>query len=360
MAAGWQAQASVHRPEGMPDDPAPYSGADSYTFVRLRLRDPDGIEGNGVTGRFLAHEVAHFLNRVLPDALDGSTGNPVATLSSQHNPRGMGGVVVSALSALEIALTDIEAKRADVSVATLLGGKRSAVPVHFTCGFPELEIADLVRNCAREIEAGAEGVKVLIAARGRDIAQDLARLKAVRDAIGPDAQLIADANCGMDLPTAMDFAQRAGNLNLAWLEEPVKGNDTQALSQLSELGVPLGAGQMEQSTHRFGSLSEAGVRVIQPNAVFIGGFRAAIDVAKTASGLGAVIAPAGGWDIINLHWLSGAFGSGTIELHRAQARIARLLMQDTLTISNGSITVPDMPGLGLLPDEAALHACRVA
>lgn len=120
MSTGWQAKASVHRPEGLPDDPAPYSGADSFTFVRLRLRDPDGVEGNGVTGRFLAHEVAHFLNRVLPEALEGSTDDPFATLAGQHNPCGMGGVVVSAFSALEIAITDIKAKRANASVATLL------------------------------------------------------------------------------------------------------------------------------------------------------------------------------------------------------------------------------------------------
>ena len=359
MGSAWQVKASVHRPGGQPGDPAPYSGAESFTFVRLWLRDPDGVEGNGMTGRFLAHEVAHFLNRVVPDALNGSAENPVATLAKQHNPRGMGGVAVSALSALDIALTDIQAKRAGLSVAAFLGGRRTAAPVHVTCGFPELEITDLVKACVHEVEAGAEGVKVLIAARGRDVAQDIARLRAVRAAIGPQAQLIADANCRMDSATATVFAHSAEDLNLAWLEEPVIGNDTRALAALASAGVRLGAGQMEQSTERLKALSDAGVQVIQPNAVFVGGFQTALGAAKSAAEHGARIAPAGGWDMVNLHWVCGGLEEGAVELHRAQARIMRLLLPDGLTLSGGQLHVPDAIGLGLQPDEDALAACRI-
>ncbi|MEO0691281.1 MAG: enolase C-terminal domain-like protein [Pseudomonadota bacterium] len=359
MQHRWQVEASVHSPSGDPGDPAPYSGADSFTFVRLRLRDPDGVEGNGVTGRFLAPEVAHFLNRVLPDALDGPADDPVADIARRFNPRAMGGVVVSALSALDIALTDIAAKRADVSVATLLGGKRRAAPVHVTCGFPELDMAGLAEVCAREVEAGAMGVKVLIASRRWSVAEDLARLRTVRAAIGPTAELIADANCRMDADLALEFVRGARDLNLTWLEEPVEGNDCAALAMLADEGIVLGAGQMEQSHERFDLLSKAGVRVIQPNAVFAGGVRTAIEVAKTASARGATISPAGGWDIINLQWMCGAFEVGAVELHRAQARIVRLLMPDGPAIDRGQMAVPARPGLGLYPDEGALAACRV-
>jgi L-alanine-DL-glutamate epimerase-like enolase superfamily enzyme len=360
MKPAWQAKATVHRAGGQQGDPAPYSGAESFTFVRLWLRDPDGIEGTGVTGRFLAHEVAHFLSRVLPDALENPGLDPVAALAKAHNPRGMGGVAVAALSALEIALTDIKAKRAGLSVAALFGGKRRAAPVHVTCGFPDLDIPELVRACVREVEAGADGVKVLIAAPGFDVAQDVARLSAVRAAIGSATQLIADANCRMDTPTATDLAQKVRDLDLAWLEEPIIGNDSSGLADLARTRVPLGAGQMEQSAERFTALSQAGVAVIQPNAVFAGGFQAAINVAQTAAQAGARIAPAGGWDIINVHWVCGGFETGAVELHRAQARIMRLLMPGGLTLKDGHLHVPDTPGLGLHPDEPALAACRVA
>lgn len=360
MAASWHVEATVHAPSASEGDPAPYSGPDSFTFVRLHLRDPDGVEGDGFTGRFLAHEVAHFLNRALPGVLDAAHDDPVAELARRFNPRRMGGVAISAQAAVEIALTDIRAKRAGQSVATLLGGKRSHAPVHVTCGFPERETRELAAACAREVEGGAKGVKVLIAARGRSVEEDLARLKAVRAAIGPGAELIADANCRMDLEAARRFVDAAQNLNLTWLEEPVIANDLGDLSMLATMGIPLGAGQMEQSVGRLKGLREAGVAVIQPNAVFLGGFDVAIDAARGAARNGASISMAGGWDIVNLHWICGALDEGAVELHRAQIRIARLLMRDLPKIADGQIAAPDRKGLGLTPDERALAACRIA
>jgi L-alanine-DL-glutamate epimerase-like enolase superfamily enzyme len=343
----------------MAGDPAPYSGADSFTFVRLRLRDPDGVEGNGFTGRFLAPEVAHFLNRAVPDVLATGAEDPVGAMAKRFNPRGMGGVVISALSALDVALVDIRAKRAGLSVAAFLGGARAAAPVHVTCGFPELSAQALAEKCAQEIANGARGVNVLIGARGRSVAEDIARLSSVRRAIGPESELIADANCGMDLETALRFVAGAADLNLTWLEEPVIGNDTAALARLAAEGIPLGAGQMEQSAARFDALREAGVDVIQPNAVFLGGVRVAIDVARTAAHHGRSISMAGGWDVVNLHWICGALDTGAVELHRAQVRIARILMADLPVVSGGCIAVPDRPGFGFQPDEQRLRECRV-
>lgn len=353
-------RASVHCPDASPGDPAPYVGSDSFTFVHLEVRDSDGLTGHGFTGRFLAPEVAGFLNRAVADDLSATATDPLAELMKRYNPRGMTGVVVSALSALDIALTDLRAQRAGVSVADLLGGARASAPVHVTCGFPALEIDELTEVCEREIAAGAAGVKVLVAARGRSVDEDLARLSAVRGAIGDQPELIADANCGMDFDTALRFAAASAELGLAWLEEPVHGNDRLALARLAATGhVPVGAGQMEQSAERFELLCEAGVSVIQPNAVFAGGFGRAVGVARAAAKQGRAVSPGGGWDVVNLHWMCGAMEHGAVELHRAQVRIARLLMQDAPLLMNGNLHIPDRPGLGLDPDRDALERCRL-
>ena len=360
MASGLTLHASVHSPGARPGDPAPYAGSDSFTFVHLRVQDADGWTGNGFTGRFLAPEVAGFLNRAVAEALADTNTDPVSDLTRTYNPRGMTGVFVSAMSALEIALTDLNAKRAGVSVAALLGGKRRAAPVHVTCGFPALDTDELVHICAQQVMSGAKGVKVLVAARDRSIAADVTRLRAVRAAIGDKADLIADANCGMDAETASEFATATADLNLAWLEEPVRGNDRHALAHLAaKTIVPLGAGQMEQSAERFHLLAEAGVSVLQPNAVFAGGFGPAVKIARNAVGHGCKVSPGGGWDIINLHWMCGAMDEGAVELHLAQTRIARLLMPDLPFVSNGHLHVPEAPGLGLDPDDDALEDCRV-
>jgi len=350
--------ASVHRAGAAPGDPAPYAGEDSFTFVRVQVRDGDGVSGNGFTGRFLAAEVAHLLNGAVAEALAQPV--PLPDLMRRLNPRGMTGVVVSALSALDVALWDLAGQRSGQSVAAMLGAQRPAAPVHVTCGFPALETDALVSACASEVAAGAAGVKVLVAAKGRSVEEDAGRLRAVRAAIGSGPDLIADANCGWDLDSARAFARAVADLDLAWLEEPVRGNDRHALAALSTEGfVPLGAGQMEQSADRFDLLAEAGVRVIQPNAVFAGGIGAAVAAARVALARGCAVSPAGGWDLVNLHWMCGALEGGAVELHRAQGRIARLLMAEPPQMQNGVLKVPAAPGLGLRPDEAALAACRV-
>lgn len=350
--------ASVHRAEALAGDPAPYAGADSFTFVHLTITDADGATGHGFTGRFCAAEVAHLLNGAIADAL--AQPGPLPDLARRLNPRGMTGVVVSALSALDIAMWDLAGTRAGRSVASLLGGARACVPVHVTCGFPELDTEALVAACAAEVDAGAAGVKVLVAGRGRSVAEDVARLAAVRAAIGPGADLIADANCGWDLEAATAFARGVADLGLAWLEEPVAGNDRHALAALAGLGlVPLGAGQMEQSTERFELLTEAGLAVLQPNAVFAGGIGPAVRAARAALAAGRDVSPAGGWDFVNLHWMAGALETGAVELHRAQARIGRLFAETAPDLRAGGLGVPDAPGLGLSPDTERLAACRL-
>ncbi|NIA71486.1 mandelate racemase/muconate lactonizing enzyme family protein [Pelagibius litoralis] len=359
-------EARVHRPPAAAEDPEPYAGADSFVFVRLRLRLSDGCEGEGYTGRFLAAEVAHFLNGSVAEALVGcdplAEPNFSSNLMRRFNPRQMTGVVVSAFSTLDIALHDLRAKSAGVSLAALLGGRRAAAPVHVTCGFPALSTEALAAACAKEIAGGAAGVKVLVAARGRSVAEDADRVRAVRAAIGDRADLIVDANCGYDLDAARNFQRRTADLGLAWFEEPVHGNNPGALAALAADRVhPIGAGQMEQSMERFRQLEVAGVSVLQPNAVFAGGIGAAITVAQKARRSGRTVSPAGGWDIVNIHWMCGAVDQGPVELHRAQNRITRLLRggAPSLPIADGCLAPPGGMGLGLLPDEAALAACAL-
>lgn len=352
----FRVSAAVHLAPAAKGDPAPYAGEDSFMFVRVKVASAEGQIGNGFTGRFCAAEVAHLLNGGLAEGLNAGMSLP--ELAKKLNPRGMTGVVVSALSALDVALWDLVGQHSGHSVARLFGAKRSSAPAHVTCGFSALDIDALLAACQSEISAGAAGVKVLVAGKGRTVPEDIARVLAVRQAIGPKADLIADANCGWDLPSAQSFLRGVAEAGLAWLEEPVRGNDRLALAALAAENIaPLGAGQMEQSPDRFALLAEAGVAVLQPNAVFAGGVEAAVEMARHARQRGCAVSPAGGWDLVNLHWMCGALESGAVELHRAQTRIARLLCTAPPSLKDGQLQVSDAPGFGLSPDEDALAAC---
>ena len=249
-----------------------------------------------------------------------------------------------------------------MNVADLLGGARYEAPAYVTCGFPDLEMDALVATVASEIAAGARGVKVLVGKKGRTTAEDAERVRQVRDAIGPDADLIVDANCAYDLGTAAELARRIADCRPAWFEEPVKGNDIRDLSALSAQGVvPIGAGQMEQSQERFRALAEeAGVAVVQPNVVFAGGFDAACLVAETAQKAGCAVSPAGGWDFLNLLFVCGALSDGAVEVHRGQDPIVRTVLGAPLSLADGRLSVPREPGLGFDIDQRSLAATTVS
>lgn len=357
--------ASVHRPvaAGAADG---YAGRDSAVFVWCRVTGDDGRAGDGFTGRFLAAEVAHFLNGALGAAAAGlDAADAVPALAARFNPRGMTGVVVSALSALDVALHDLRGKAEGRPVAALLGGARNAggardaVPVHVTCGLPHLETGPLAAACRAAVADGAAGVKMVVGARGRAWREDVRRVEAVRAAIGPEAELVADANCAFDLATARAFAAAVAPCRLAWLEEPVAGNDPAALAALDAEGHPVGAGQMEQSRFRFDALLEQGrIAVAQPNAVFCGGFAAAAAIAGRAEALGRRLAPAGGWELVNLH-LVAARAAGALERHAGQAAIVATITGEPPPPVSGMLRVPDAPGLGIRVDEDALARARL-
>ncbi|WP_420405452.1 mandelate racemase/muconate lactonizing enzyme family protein [Nisaea sp.] len=357
---------SIHRPVSAGEEgrSAVYAGTDGPVFVRCRVETDEGLTGNGFTGRFLAAEVAHFLNGALGTAalgMDPLDPDLVNGLEAKFNPRAMTGVVVSAFSAFEIALTDIRARVAGKSIAGLLGGKRDSVPVHVTCGLPHLDMDALQATCRDAVAEGAAGVKVIIADRSRCWEEDAERIVAVREAIGDDADLIADANCKLPYEKAVRFAKRAHAAHLAWLEEPLPANDPPALARLSEeTGVPLGAGQMEQSPYRFRQLIDQGrIAVIQPNAVFAGGFSRALEVMRMAEDHDRLICPAGGWDFVNLHLMAGATARGAMEYHAGHAAIVRCITGRTQQPENGCLAVPNAAGLGIGIDENALETARL-
>ncbi len=109
-----------------------YAGQESLTFLRCQVTTTEGITGQGVTGRFLADQVAHLLNGGIAAALKDTNALDIeaitAQLAKKFNPRQSTGVFVSAMSALDLALWNIKGKVLNQPVARLIGGARNAVP----------------------------------------------------------------------------------------------------------------------------------------------------------------------------------------------------------------------------------------
>lgn len=329
-----------------------YAGQESLTYVRCRVKTDDGLTGEGVTGRFLADQVAHLLNNGIAETLKGLKGIDAldieaitAQLAKKFNPRQSTGVFVSAMSALDLALWDIKGKALGQPVARLLGGARTAVPAYATVGLPAYSEAELVAACTKALAEGFQGAKILVGA-GRSIAEDAQRIRAVRAAIG-HAPLMLDANCAYSVAEAKRLAEQVADCDIAFFEEPLRGNDIPALAELRRaINIPLASGQMIQSVTWFRDVLAAGaLDILQPNAAFCGGISAMLRILALAEAHGVPVTGAGGFESANLPVMAGHVHGGMLEVHGAHAAIkARFASHPEF--AHGKLIVPGAPGLG--------------
>ena len=315
-----------------------YAGAESLTYVRCRVTTDDGICGEGVTGRFLADQVAHLLNGGIADTLKGANALDIEAITAQlarkFNPRQSTGVFVSALSALDLALWDIKGKALGQPVARLIGGARDAVPAYATVGLPANSEAE-----------GFQGAKILVGA-GRNIVEDVQRIRAVRAAIG-HAPLMLDANCAYSVAEAKRLAEQVADCDIAFFEEPLRGNDIPSLAELRRATrIPLASGQMIQSVAWFRDVLAAGaLDILQPNAAFCGGISTMLRILALAEAHGVPVTGAGGFESANLPVMAGHAHGGMLEVHGAHVAIkARFATHPEFR--DGKLHVPNVPGLG--------------
>jgi len=327
-----------------------YVGQESLTFLRCAVTTSDGLTGTGVTGRFLAAEVAHLLNNGIAAALQDA--NPLdheaiaAQLAKKFNPRQSTGVFVSAMSALDLALWDIKGKALGQPVARLIGGARASVPAYATAGLPAYTEAELVTACKDALAAGFQGAKMLVGAGGRSIDEDAQRIRAVRKAIGT-APLMLDANCAYTVAEAKRLATLVADCDIAFLEEPLRGNDIPALAELRRaINIPLASGQMIQSVTWFRDALAAGaLDILQPNAAFCGGISAMLRILALAEAHGVPVTGAGGFEAANLPAMAGHAHGGMLEVHGAHIAL-RARFATEPEFRDGKLLVPAAPGLG--------------
>lgn len=144
------------------------------------------------------------------------------------NVRNLGrpGVAAMAISAIDVALWDLKARLLDVSLVTLLGAVRDAVPVYGSGGFTSYSTDELQRQLAGWVAMGIPRVKMKI---GRNPAADIERIAAARAAIGEDTELFVDANGAYTRKEALAQAERFAVSRVSWYEEPVAYNDLEGL-----------------------------------------------------------------------------------------------------------------------------------
>jgi L-alanine-DL-glutamate epimerase-like enolase superfamily enzyme len=346
------------------------SGRTKSTSLSLCIVDvelDDGRIGTGMTAITEEEVVGSIVNDIAGHALVGM--DPLRHEQIWERlywllaPRGQSGYASHAIAAIDLALWDLKGQILGQPCWRLLGGARSQVPVYATFGFAFFEREELADAARSWVDRGFRRLKMTVghhALQRRDeprlladvIAEDVKRLEAVRDAVGPDVQIYIDANCSLDYFHALSLAQRIEHLGVTFFEEPVSQNDIPNLVKLrAKTAIPLAAGQNEGLASRFRDMLVAqAVDVVQPNACISGGFTQCLRIAGMAAAFNTQFANGGAWPHHNMHLHAGLANGTLVEYHSVAVECCKLVFDDLPEPSNGVLTLPDTPGLGFKPN----------
>ena len=263
-----------------------------------------------------------------------------------------------ALSILDIALWDRNARAADMPLHRFLGGYHDeSVPAYASGGYyldgktPEM----LGEEMASYVAMGFKAVKMKV---GRlDPAGEEERIAAAREAIGPDVLLMLDANnAWRDLPTALRYMARYEPYDPYWIEEPFSPDDIDNHARLA-LATPItvATGEIEVGRWRFKDLMERGAAtILQADAAVCGGISEYRRIGATAASFGLNLCPHWFHDL-HIHLVASAPNGQFVEFFPDdQVLNFRRLVDRQLEISDGRLVLPTGAGLGFGLDEAAV------
>lgn len=261
-----------------------------------------------------------------------------------------------AMSAVDIALWDLQAKTHGVPLARELGGLADGVPAYGSgrAGV-RLSTDEVVRLSAEYVGSGFGAVKIRVGGMTRGSALD--RVRKVRQEVGDGIDILCDANEKLDLASAVALGHGLADLGVRWLEEPMLSTQVEAHSILAErLPILIAGGEHHCSADEFlPYIEKRAFQVLQPNVCMVGGFTEMMRIARMCEQAGLGFAP---------HLMS------ELHVHVAAATSSTLLLEyfpflapfveQPLEVVDGMAIVPDTPGHGVSFTAHAMNEYRTA
>ncbi len=328
----------------------------------LRLTDADGQIGTGycyTIGSGGPAIVSLLRDTLLPLTIGREAEEIEAIwrdLLLATHATAVGPITSLALAAIDTALWDLRCLRAKLPLWQMAGGAKSTVPMYSTeGGWLHIPTEDLVTDALAMRERGFAGSKIKI---GKPtLAEDRARLKAVRDAVGPTYQILVDANQSFTLAEARRRADMLATFDIGWFEEPLPADDVGAHVQLTAASlVPIAVGESLYSLSQFKDyLAMDACTIVQADVARVGGITPWLKIAHMAEAFNVAICP---------HFLMELHVSLTCAVPNAPMLeyIPQLddITTSRLDIQNGQAHAPDAPGLGIAWDWDAIASRSVA
>jgi len=331
-----------------------------FELITVRLRDADGAEGVGYTYTVGAGGAAvlALIEQGLRPVLLGADAENIEALWQKMwwhlHYGGRGGSVSLAVSACDIALWDLKARRFNTPLWRLLGGYDPAVPCYAGGIDLDFPLDALLRQTDDNLGKGFRAIKMKVG-RSR-LSEDIERVRAMRAHLGADFPLMADANMKWSVDQAIRAARAFQDSNLIWLEEPTIPDDVAGHARIvRDGGVPIATGENLHTLHEFSAMIAAGgVTFPEPDVTNCGGITVFMKVAHLAEAYNLPLTSHGVHDL-TVHLLAAVPNRSYLEVHGFG--LDRYIA-DPLVIRDGKAIAPDRPGHGVAFDWAALESLR--
>jgi L-alanine-DL-glutamate epimerase-like enolase superfamily enzyme len=348
-----------------------------YVIVSARRSDGDAVGiGYAYAGTTGGRMLAEIVNELLAPVVVGRDGGDIVGAWERMYQEtllvGRRGGVLRAMSAVDIALWDLAAKRVALPLAVLLGGRTGAVPAYASGGYYRPDDGSWTSAVTEEIranrEAGFRDHKIKVG--GLPVREDAERVAAAVEAVGPGGRLAVDANNAyrspMEALTALRaFERAAGDLGLWWFEEPLQADDLAGHAALREkASTPIATGEIAQTRWEFRDMLRLGAAdLLQPDAGVLGGVTEYMRIVRAAEVFAVPVVPH--WHA-NLHGHLAAASTAcpAVEhfvLEKDIYNFERIITPETrMVVQDGAVLVSELPGLGIELDEAAVDKFAVA
>jgi L-alanine-DL-glutamate epimerase-like enolase superfamily enzyme len=332
----------------------------AFELNTVRIRDADGAEGVGYTftvGRNGA-AIDTILARELPEIIDGEEADEVERLWHKAwwalHYGGRGGPTVLAISAFDMALWDLKAKRANLPLWKILGGFDPKVPCYAGGIDLDLPLDKLLRQTDDNLGKGFRAIKMKV---GRaNLFEDVERVKAMREHLGAGFPLMVDANMKWSVDGAIRAARALLPFDLTWLEEPTIPDDPAGHARIvREGGLPIAAGENLRTLWEF-KLYVAGGAVTypEPDVTNCGGVTPFMKIAHLAEAFNLPVTSHGAHDV-TVHLLAACPNRSYLEAHGFGLE---RYIAEPLQIQDGFALAPDRPGHGISFDWSGLDKIR--